>query len=429
MSEELEQFKNKCSKLVEDEKYIELLTICETKLEELNKTAPDDKEFLACIYFAIGYAKEIGLENYDNAIEYYNKAIELKPDYVYAYNNRGNAKYSLGKFQDAIEDYNKVIELMPDNEVAYNNRGNAKDNLGKYQDAIEDYNKAIELMPDYAAYYNRGHAKDNLGNFQDAIEDYNKAIELNPNYEVIYNDRGVAKAKLGNFQDAIEDYDKAIELMPDYAGAYYNKGLVKAKLSKFQEAVEDYNKAIELKPDYEYAYLNRGVAKANLDNFQEAIEDYNKAIELMPDCAIVYLLRGATNLDLHNYIKAIKDFWLFLIVKIGFKRQHKHQRIHFLHLHFPWISHEASLRAKRSNPGNKIADKPLVFRDDMLQAGCTKSCHRALVARSMDCFAAQLLAMTYGVILPKIRFRNDAKCHTEGKTVILRGEYPEESLV
>ena len=63
-----------------------------------------------------------------------------------------------------------------------------------------------------------------------------------------------------------------------------------------------------------------------------------------------------------------------------------------MHLHFPWISHEASLRAQRSNPGDKIADKPLVFRDDMRQAGCTKSCHRALVARSMDCF----------VVLPRI---------------------------
>ena len=95
-------------------------------------------------------------------------------------------------------------------------------------------------------------------------------------------------------------------------------------LGKFQEAIEDYNKTIELNPNYEVIYNDRGVAKANLDNFQEAIEDYNKVIELMPDCAIVYLLRGATNLDLHNYIKAIKDFWLFLIVKIGFKRQHKH---------------------------------------------------------------------------------------------------------
>ena len=139
MSEELEPFKNKCSKLVEDEKYIELLTICETKLEELNKTAPDDKEFLAYIYFAIGYAKEIGLENYDNAIEYYNKAIELKPDYVYAYNNRGNAKSDLGNFQEAIEDFNKAIELMPDYAKAYYGRGATNLELHNYIKAIKDF--------------------------------------------------------------------------------------------------------------------------------------------------------------------------------------------------------------------------------------------------------------------------------------------------
>ena len=56
-----------------------------------------------------------------------------------------------------------------------------------------------------------------------------------------------------------------------------------------------------------------------------------------------------------------------------------------------------SLRAQRSNPGEKIADKPLVFRDDMLLVKCAKICHRALVARSMDCFA---------------NARNDASCHS-----------------
>ena len=112
--------------------------------------------------------------------------------------------------------------------------------------------------------------------------------------------------------------------MPNDEVAYNNRGKAKYKLGKYQDAIEDYNKAIELKPDYVDAYYNRGIAKANLGKFQEAIEDCNKVIELMPDCAIVYLLRGVANLELHNYIKAIKDFWLFLMLKIGFKRQHKH---------------------------------------------------------------------------------------------------------
>lgn len=105
---------------------------------------------------------------------------------------------------------------------------------------------------------------------------------------------------------------------------YFAIGCAKYHLGKYQDAIEDLDKAIELDPKLKNAYYGRGDVKYALGNFQDAIEDYNKVIELMPDCAIVYLLRGATNLDLHNYIKAIKDFWLFLIVKIGFKRQHKH---------------------------------------------------------------------------------------------------------
>ena len=113
MSEELEQFKSECKKLVEDKKYSELLTICETKLEELNKTASDDKEFLAYVYLAIGNTKaELG--NLHESIEDYNKAIELNPKLENAYYGRGYAKHDLGNYQGAIEDYNKVIELKPD---------------------------------------------------------------------------------------------------------------------------------------------------------------------------------------------------------------------------------------------------------------------------------------------------------------------------
>ncbi|WP_241392517.1 tetratricopeptide repeat protein [Brachyspira hyodysenteriae] len=42
------------------------------------------------------------------------KAIELNPNDFMAYNNRGNAKDNLGLYKEAIEDYNKATELNPD---------------------------------------------------------------------------------------------------------------------------------------------------------------------------------------------------------------------------------------------------------------------------------------------------------------------------
>ena len=60
---------------------------------------------------------------YDEAIEEYNKAVELKPDYAPIYSIRGYAYRIKGDFEAAIKDYNKLIELRPDNADAYCDRG------------------------------------------------------------------------------------------------------------------------------------------------------------------------------------------------------------------------------------------------------------------------------------------------------------------
>ena len=123
------------------------------------------------------------------------KAIELKPDYADAYNNRGIAKKAKGDLDGAIADYTKAIELKPDDADAYINRGDAKKAKGDLDGAIADYTKAIELKPDDAeAYVNRGDAKKAKGDLDGAIADYTKAIELKPDDAEAYVNRGIAKA-------------------------------------------------------------------------------------------------------------------------------------------------------------------------------------------------------------------------------------------
>ena len=52
--------------------------------------------------------------HWEEAIRYYNEAIELNLEYADAFQNRGNAKYALQLFHEAIEDYTKAIELNPE---------------------------------------------------------------------------------------------------------------------------------------------------------------------------------------------------------------------------------------------------------------------------------------------------------------------------
>ena len=96
----------------------------------------------------------------------------------------GNALKEQGKLEEAIEAYNKALAIKPDYAEAYNNMGNALKEQGKLEEAIEAYNKALAIKPDYAeAYYNMGNALKEQGKLEEAIEAYNKALAIKPDYE------------------------------------------------------------------------------------------------------------------------------------------------------------------------------------------------------------------------------------------------------
>lgn len=108
--------------------------------------------------------------------------------------DRGNVKYEKKDYKGAIEDYDRAIQLKPNYVEAYVDRGWAKGDSGDNPGAIADYTKAIELNPNYADAYNgRGDAKSNLGDNPGAIADYQKAAEL-------YQKQGKTK----DYRDALE---------------------------------------------------------------------------------------------------------------------------------------------------------------------------------------------------------------------------------
>ena len=65
----------------------------------------------------------------------------------------GNALSAQGKLEEAIEAYNKALAIKPDYAEAYYNMGIALQDQGKLEEAIEAYNKALAIKPDYAEAY------------------------------------------------------------------------------------------------------------------------------------------------------------------------------------------------------------------------------------------------------------------------------------
>jgi serine/threonine protein kinase len=197
--------------------------------------------------------------------------------------NKGLSLDNLGYTDEALECYDRAIDLNPEFADAYVNRGLAYDKKGEYDLAIRDYNRAIELNPEYAeAYINRGLAYYNKGEYDMAIRDYNKAIELKHEFALAYNNRGNVHKDKGEYDLAIMDFDRAIDLNPEFAEAYNNRGVVYYKKGEYDLEIRDYDIAIELNPELAVAYYNRGLSYRNKNNYKEAIRDFKKFIDLAP---------------------------------------------------------------------------------------------------------------------------------------------------
>ena len=165
--------------------------------------------------------------DYDRAVEYFTKAIELNPNYAIAYNNRGGVYSDKGDYDRALEDCNKAIILKPEYAEPYSNRGSIYRDTGEVDLAINDYDMAIQLKPDSVeAHYNRGITYGEKGDHDRAIEDYTRAIELKPDLSKIYYNRAEAWLHLREWEEAKADLMTArnmgVNIINEFRSEYAN---------------------------------------------------------------------------------------------------------------------------------------------------------------------------------------------------------------
>ncbi|MGB5901101.1 MAG: tetratricopeptide repeat protein, partial [Geitlerinemataceae cyanobacterium] len=152
-----------------------------TQVESIVEDAPNDTVRAEKLFRS-------GVENarrqdYEGAIADFSEVLELNPQYLPAYYNRGLARSILGQVEEAIDDYTAALEFNPEDIEAYNNRGILRYRTGDFEGAIDDYSQALERNPNKTnAYYNRALAQVAEGDFPEALADYDRAILLDPNY-------------------------------------------------------------------------------------------------------------------------------------------------------------------------------------------------------------------------------------------------------
>lgn len=181
-----------------------------------------DKSARCHYYHGLGLMKEKAMQLKDpqmknsylhQAVQAFDRAIQILPKYSDAWGQKGLAYYRLGDFQHADAAYKEAIKHNPNNVNVLSNWGSMYFQNKRYQEAKVVYEQALKANPNHLdALANYGATLGTLGEYQQAIVYFKKAIALRPNEPNYYRMVGVTYQNLGNQQQANIYLQKAQQL-------------------------------------------------------------------------------------------------------------------------------------------------------------------------------------------------------------------------
>jgi len=223
------------------------------------------------------------LERPEEALESLQKALDLDPESVDAWRNRGAVLGNLKRYEEALESLQKALDLDPESVDAWVNRGKTLNNLERYEEALESLQKALNL--DYEsvnAWALRGTVLNNLGRYEEALAACDRAFEIDSkNYQAL-NTQALALSLLKNFEKAITAIDEAINLKPQEVLYGANRGIILARYGRYTEALADCEQAIKQDPKHESGYYGKACCYALQREIGQAIDNLQKAIDIAP---------------------------------------------------------------------------------------------------------------------------------------------------
>nr|XP_010910390.1 uncharacterized TPR repeat-containing protein At1g05150 [Elaeis guineensis] len=226
---------------------------------------------------------------FPEALESFQRAVELRPSDVRPHFRIGNTLWSLGRPSEAKESYLIALEsaeadslrwssLLPQIHV---NLGIVMEGEGLLINASEHYREAAILCPThYRALKLLGSALFGVGQYAPAEKALEEAVLLKPDYADAHCDLGSVLHAMGDDERAVLAFQKAIDLKPNHLDALYNLGGLFKDVGRYHRAAEMYGRVLAVRPDHWRAQLNRAVSMLGAGEAQEAKKALTEAFKM-----------------------------------------------------------------------------------------------------------------------------------------------------
>ncbi len=185
-------------------------------------------------------------QDFANAAEAFQQAVDLQPDEVDAWFRLGLARSANDEPDAAIAAYRKAAEMDPDHTKAHNNLGNVLFRRGDYEQALTWYERALAIEPDYMlARYHQGWVLRHYNRNEEAEAAFRHCLQLTPQSSREQTTRFDCLFFAGTLRFRAEDYQATARLMEEmlaanggHVEARYYLGMAYRRLGRIDEARE-----------------------------------------------------------------------------------------------------------------------------------------------------------------------------------------------
>jgi serine/threonine protein kinase/Flp pilus assembly protein TadD len=229
--------------------------ISESKIEATQRPVTDVTTTSMDAYnYYIRGRRDFGKIYYDDARQFFDKAVQLDSTFATAYIWLGLVNEELGDINAMNRAFKKAKAFehrATDKERLYIDLSYAvyiekdpKKYFSIMKHMTKKYPKEKQIHYYLSIYYRRRML------FNEAIKESNLALELDPDYGGAINVRAYIHTDMGEYDTAIEYFKRYASVSPGDANPFDSMGDLYFRMGNLEDAVQKYKEALEVKPDF-----------------------------------------------------------------------------------------------------------------------------------------------------------------------------------
>jgi arylsulfatase A-like enzyme/Tfp pilus assembly protein PilF len=249
-----------------------------TLLEDVVRADPN----VIDAWFTLGntYYRE---ERHEEAIGYFKKALELKPDYDLALINMSNAYRALGQDDAALAGYEHYLRVDPKNAWVHYQIGEICLDREDLECATARFTQALEIDPKVASARNAlGALAFRRGDVATAERHIRAALEAKPDVRLAHFNLALIAEAEGDMATAAREYTRELELHDNAFRAAFNLGRLHQRAGRLPEALASFERTVAINARFAEGHYYLAKAQLDLNRVDEAFASARKGLDLDP---------------------------------------------------------------------------------------------------------------------------------------------------